>query len=253
MTAEKARDFAAMHVPGKPLIIYNVWDVGSASAVAAAGAKAIGTGSWSVAAANGFEDGEKIPLDRVIDIASRIVAAVKLPVTLDFEGGYAREGAVLESNIKRVIEAGIVGINFEDQVVETGALYSLDEQSDRIRSVRRAAEATGVPLFINARTDVFLMNDVATHAEFVDEAIDRGRAYASAGASGVFVPGIRDEPLIRRVCFEIPAPVNVMFHPELPPRDRLAKAGVARLSYGPRPYRETMARLTEAAKAAFET
>lgn len=251
MVSQKARDFAALHVPGKPLVIYNAWDVGSAKAVAAAGVRAVGTGSWSVAAAHGFEDSEQMPLDRVIDNVARIVAAVDVPVTLDFESGYARGGAPLEANIRRVIDAGVVGINFEDQVIDTSAMYSITEQVERIRAVRRAADVAGVPLFINARTDVFLKNDVATHVSVVDEAIERGRAYAAAGASGLFVPGIRDEALIQRVCHESSLPVNVMFYPELPPHDRLARAGVARLSYGPRPYRESMARLTEAAKVAL--
>ena len=253
MVSQKARDFAAMHVRGNPLVLYNIWDVGSAKAVVGAGARAIATGSWSVAAANGFDDSEQLPLDRVIDIVGRIAAAVSVPVTLDFESGYARGGVALESNIKRVIDAGVVGINFEDQAIDTGAMYSMDEQADRIRAVRRAADETGVPLFINARTDVFLKHEVTKHSGVVDDAIARAKEYAAAGASGVFVPGIRDEALIQKVCREVTLPVNVMFYPELPSRDRLASAGVARLSYGPRPYRETMARLTEAAKAALES
>lgn len=253
MVTQRARDFAALHVPGRPVVIYNAWDAGSAKAIAAAGAKAIGTGSWSVAAAYGFDDGEKIPLDLALDNASRIVKAVDLPVTLDFEGGYAREAPELEANIRRVIEAGVVGINFEDRIVDTRVLYSMAEQVERIRAIRQAADGTGVPLFINARTDVFLSSDVAKHAAVVDEAIERGQAYVNAGASGIFVPGIRDEALIRRVCAALTVPVNVIFLPELPPRDRLAAAGVGRISYGPRPYRESMARLTEAAKAALES
>jgi 2-methylisocitrate lyase-like PEP mutase family enzyme len=130
-------------------------------------------------------------------------------------------------------------------------MYSIDEQSARIRAVRRAADAAGVSLFINARTDVFLKTDVGAHRSVVDEAIARGKAYAAAGGSGLFVPGIRDDRLIEQVCNASPLPVNVMFYPELPPRQRLAHLGVARLSYGPRPYREAMARLTEAAKAAL--
>jgi 2-methylisocitrate lyase-like PEP mutase family enzyme len=251
MVSQKARDFAGLHMRGNPLVIYNAWDVGSAKAIAAAGARAIGTGSWSVAAANGFEDRENLPLDRVIDVISRIVKAVEVPVTLDFESGYARGGKALETNIRRVIDAGVAGINFEDQVIGIGTMYTMDEQVERIHAVRRAADAAGVPLFINARTDVFIQNDVAKHAAVTDEAIRRAQAYTAAGASGIFVPAIRDEALIRRVCTEVSLPVNVLFYPELPPRDRLVAAGVARISYGPRPYRETMARLTEAAKQAI--
>src|SRR3954471_14222338 len=104
LSGSRAEAFAALHARGNPVIIYNAWDVGSAKAVADAGAKAVGTGSWSVAAANGFGDGEKLPLERVADIIGRIVAAVALPVTLDFESGYARGGAALEANIRRVMD-----------------------------------------------------------------------------------------------------------------------------------------------------
>ena len=248
----RAQAFAALHARGNPVVIYNAWDVGSAKAVADAGAKAIGTGSWSVAAAYGFEDRENLPLDRVIDVIGRIVAAVTVPVTVDFESGYANGGSALEDNIQRVIGAGVVGINFEDQVIPGGTMYSLEEQAMRIRTVRRAADAAGIPLFINARTDVFLKNDVNAHANVVGDAIARGKAYADAGAGGLFVPGIRDEKLIERVCRESPLPVNVLVYPDLPPRNRLVEAGVARISHGPRPYREAMARLTEAARVALD-
>ena len=249
--SESARAFASMHVPGDPLILYNAWDAGSAKAVRDAGGRAIATGSWSVAAAQGYDDREKIPLELLATIVQRIVATVDVPVTVDFESGYARGGKELESNIRRIISAGAVGINFEDQWMDNDALYTVDEQAERVATVRRAADASGVPLFINARTDVFLRSDVSQHEGRVEEAIARGKAYASAGASGLFVPGVRDGALVERICRASPLPVNVLWFPELPPRDRLAAAGVARISYGPRPYRETMARLTEAAKPAL--
>ena len=238
-------------MPGTPLVLYNAWDVGSARAVRDAGAKAIATGSWSVAAAQGFADGEAIPIERVLDNVSRIAAAVDVPVTLDFESGYARGGGELEDNIRRVIDAGAIGINFEDQWIGEDMLFPVAEQAQRIASVRRAADRAGIPLFINARTDLFLRSDPPGHADHVGEAIARAKAYAAAGASGLFVPGLRDETLIRRVCSEASLPVNVMFHPELPPLKRLGELGVARLSYGPRPYREAMAALTAAARAAI--
>jgi len=248
---ESARAFAAMHVPGDPLILYNAWDAGSAKAISDAGARAIATGSWSVAAAAGYEDREQIPLDLLTTIVRRIVASVDVPVTVDFESGYAAGGEPLEDNIRRIIAAGAVGINFEDQSMGAEAIYGIEEQASRVQAVRRAADASGVPLFINARTDVFLRSDVSRHADHVEEAIARGKAYAGAGASGLLVPGVRDGALIERICRASSLPVNVLWFPELPPRDRLAAAGVARISYGPRPYREVMARLTEAAKLAL--
>jgi len=246
----RANAFAALHVKGNPLILYNAWDPGSAKAIRDAGARAIATGSWSVAAANGYDDGEKIPLHLLIDIAKRIVASVDVPVTLDFESGYARAGSVLEKNVREVIGAGVVGINFEDQQISDDAIYGIEEQASRVGTARSAANDSGVPLFINARTDVFLRSEPSEHASHVDEAIERAAAYAKAGASGFFVPGLRDPALIARICDTVKLPVNVMFYPELLPVAQLGELGVARLSYGPRPYREMIAWLTNAAKLA---
>lgn len=249
--AERARQFAALHIVGRPLILYNAWDVGSAKAIADAGAQAIATGSWSVAASQGFADGEQLPLERVVDTASRIAAAVDVPVTIDFESGYASGGSKLAEHVSRIIGTGVVGINFEDRSIPQGEIYPLEEQARRIATVRGAADDAGVPLFINARTDLFIANDQSAHASLVEKAIDRARVYAAAGGNGFFVPMLRDEALIERICAESPLPVNVMFHPELPSRERLAAAGVARLSYGPRPYREMMAQLTAATRKAL--
>lgn len=249
--ARKARDFAALHVPGTPVVLYNIWDAGGARAVAQAGATAIATGSWSVAAAHGYADGQQIPMDFVLRIAARIAASVDLPVTLDFEGGYAEAPDEVAANVARVIEAGVVGINFEDQVVGTGALQSPDAQSARIAAVRRAAEAADVPLFINARTDLFLKeHDRAKHAGLVEQAIERAAAYAQAGASGFFVPGLVDADLIGAICQATPLPVNAMMMAGAPPAADLAAAGVARISFGPGPYVAAMAGLAERFRSA---
>ena len=249
--AQKARDFAALHMPGTPVVLYNIWDAGGARAIAEAGATAIATGSWSVAAAHGYADGQQIPMDLVLRIAARIAASVDLPVTLDFEGGYAEAPDEVAANVARVIEAGVVGINLEDQVVGTGALQSPAAQSARIGAVRRAAQAAQVPLFINARTDLFLKEHERTkHAGLVQQAAERAAAYAQAGASGFFVPGLVDADLIGAICQATPLPVNAMMMAGAPPAADLAAAGVARISFGPGPYVAAMAGLAERFRSA---
>ena len=236
---EKAELFANLHKPGDPLVLFNIWDAGSAKAVAEAGAKAIATGSWSVAAAHGYADGESLPLDFSIENIRRIAASVDLPVTLDFEGGYAESPDELKPNIARVIEAGAVGINFEDQIVGGEGLHPIDRQAERIRAIREAANESGVPLFINARTDVFLKALPAPETEEqLDETLKRAAAYAEAGASGLFAPGLRDAEMIRKLCERSPLPVNIFVIPGVPSNKEMAALGVARISHGPAPYRK---------------
>lgn len=249
---EKADRFRDLHVKGNPLILFNIWDAGSAKAVEEAGAKAIATGSWSVAAANGFGDGEKLPLDFALANLERIVASINAPVTLDFEGGYTQDNAELKDNIKKVIAAGAIGINFEDRIVGGEGLYTIEEQRVRIEAIREASEQAETPLFINARTDVFLQTYPAQHDQSqLDEAIRRAAAYAGAGASGLFAPGLRDPEFIEKLCELSPLPVNIMVLPDTPPTVELAKLGVARISYGPGPYRRMMDALKEAGRKAF--
>lgn len=252
MTTPRARAerFHALHVRGEPLVLFNAWDAGSAKAVAHAGARAIATGSWSVAAAHGFDDGEALPLELALANLARIVRCVDLPVTLDFEGGYAVEPAALAANARRAIDAGAIGFNFEDQVVGGTGRHPVEVQAKRIRAIRDAADAAGVPVFINARADVFLQD--GTHdAAMVDRALECARAWADAGASGLFVPGLADEALIARACEGSPLPVNVMASPKTPPKARLAALGVARISHGPGPYRLAMRALEAAAREAL--
>lgn len=249
---EKAEVFARLHVKGDPIILFNVWDAGSAKAVAEAGAKAIATGSWSVAAANGYDDGQELPIETAITNVQRIVTSVELPVTLDFEGGYAMDLSGLKANIATVIEAGAVGINFEDQVVGGEGLYSIEEQSERIAAVREAADRASVPLFINARTDVFLKTYPAEHTrEQLEEVVARASAYADARASGLFTPGLRDRELIRELCERVSLPVNIMVLPDTPTNKEMSALGVARISYGPGPYRQMIEALKEAGRGAF--
>jgi 2-methylisocitrate lyase-like PEP mutase family enzyme len=247
---EKARAFAALHKAGAPLILFNAWDAGSAKAVADAGAKAIATGSASVAAANGFGDGEGLPLDLAIANVARVVATVELPVTLDFEGGYAIEPARVAENFALALAAGVIDCNFEDRVVGGKGLHPVTAQAARVEGLRRASERAGIAAFINARTDIFLSSKPESHDRAsADHALERARAYADAGASGFFVPGLVDEALLARICEASPLPVNAMMFPGMPSTRRLAELGIARISYGPGPYRQAMKGLTEAARA----
>ena len=248
---ETARHFAALHRPGDPLILFNAWDPGSAKAVAEAGAKAIATGSWSVAAAFGFADREGLPLDLALANAERIAAAVEQPVTIDFEGGYATDPEQLAANMKRLAETGAIGCNLEDQVIGGEGLHSTADQAARLRAAR---SAVGPDFFINARTDIFLKAKPETHdAAMVDEALDRGRAYAEAGANGLFVPGLVDLDLLARVCAASALPVNFMAFTGAPSIAEVAAVGIARVSHAGGPYRLAMKALKAAAEEIYRS
>ena len=239
--------FAGLHVPGDPVVLYNVWDAGSARAVAEAGAKAIATGSASVAAAHGFDDAEGLPLELALANAARVAKAVELPVTVDFEGAYSVDPEQGAANVARLMATGAVGCNFEDQVVGGEGVHPLELQ---VRSIAAIRAAVGGAFFINARTDLFLKTDQYDDA-LVGAVIERGKAFAEAGASGFFVPRLADPRQIERVVREVPLPLNVIAFPGAPPKSEWASAGVARISHGPFPHRALMKQLTEAARAAI--
>jgi 2-methylisocitrate lyase-like PEP mutase family enzyme len=247
----KVEQFRALHIPGKPLVLFNIWDAGGAKAVATGGAKAIATGSWSVANANGFADGERIPLALAIDNLRRIVGATDLPVTIDLENGYGDSPEVVGQTIAVAIDAGAVGCNLEDSFPANGKLRETVDQADRIRCARQTADAAKIRFFINARTDVFFQRPPEQHDDaMVAETIERARAYAEAGADGVFAPGLANLSLIARLAKASPLPLNIMVGDATPPVRALAEHGVARVSHGPRPYLMAMKALEQAARAA---
>ena len=243
------RRFACLHVAGDPLVLFNAWDAGSAQAVAKSGAKAIATGSASVSMANGFGDGQEVPLDFALANAARIVKAVELPVTIDFEGGYAEGSGGLTANAQRLAATGAIGCNFEDQVVGTDRLYDIAEQVGRIGALRAGV---GDEFFINLRTDLFLKAKPEAHdTALADQAIERGQAYAEAGANGFFIPGLADLALVERITKAVGLPVNAMHLPGGPTRAQWASAGIARVSHGPFPFMAMQEWLTGEAKAAL--
>jgi 2-methylisocitrate lyase-like PEP mutase family enzyme len=248
----KVEQFRALHIPGRPLLLFNIWDAGSAKAVAAAGGKAIATSSWAVANANGFSDGERIPLALAIDNLRRIVGATDLPVTIDLESGYGDPPDVVGESIALAIDAGGVGCNLEDSFPANGRLREKVDQAERIRRARQTANAVNIRFFINARTDIFFQRPPEQHDQaMVVEAIERARAYADAGADGLFAPGLGDLTLIARLAEASPLPLNIMVGDATPPVHALAERGVARVSYGPGPYLMAMKALQEAARAAI--
>ena len=244
----KFATFAALHVPGDPVVLYNIWDVGSALAVVAAGAKALATGSHPVGDASGFGDAHQVPLEFVFANATRIMKAVELPLSVDFEGAYSADPEKGAANVARLKATGAVGCNFEDQMVGGEGIHPLELQVRRIAAIRAAV---GDDFFLNARTDLLLKHKEADDA-LIGEAIERGKAFADAGASGFFVPRIADPRHIERVVREVPLPLNAIAFPGAPSKTDWVAAGVARISHGPFPHRALMAQLTEAAKAAID-
>ncbi|MGH9477407.1 MAG: isocitrate lyase/PEP mutase family protein [Terriglobales bacterium] len=247
----KVEQFRALHIRGNPLVLFNVWNPGSAKRIAAAGAMAIATSSWSIAAANGYADGERIPLSLAIENLRRIVAATDLPVTVDLESGYGDSPEVVGETVASAISAGAVGCNLEDSFPTNGELRGTAVQCERIRQARRRADAALSGYFVNARTDVFFQRPPEQHnGALVEEAVARGRAYADAGADGLFAPGLKDAGLIADLAKASPLPLNIMVTTGTPSLRELAQRGVARVSYGPNPYLIAMEALEAAARAA---
>jgi 2-methylisocitrate lyase-like PEP mutase family enzyme len=229
----RAERFHRLHEPANPLRLVNAWDRFSARIFTLAGAPAIGSSSFAVALARGYRDGQRIPWAIARDVVAEIVAAAgEVPVTADIESGQGAAPEDVAAAVEDVIDAGAVGVNIEDSSPDSpGELFSTEAQCERLRAARAAAEGRSLPLFINARCDVFFGARLAD-ADRADQLFERVAGYAAAGASGVFVPGLVDLAVLATLCDKVPLPVNVMLAPGLPSVDTLAGAGVRRISQG---------------------
>jgi 2-methylisocitrate lyase-like PEP mutase family enzyme len=244
---ERARAFRALHQGPGLLLLPNAWDVVSAKLYEVENFRAVGTTSAGISAALGFADGERMSLDDNLAVCRRIVEHVAIPVSVDLEAGYGRSLDGLSETVAKVIASGAVGLNIEDSAKagcgapDAGALLEPSAQADRIAAVRKAADRAGVPIVINARTDVFLEHG-ATSEERLGEAIERGNLYRKAGADCVFVPdmGVLGESEIAVLAKGIEAPLNLVAGGRTPSVQRLEALGVARLSFGPRPMRAAL-------------
>jgi 2-methylisocitrate lyase-like PEP mutase family enzyme len=235
-TADRATDLLALHTDPTLLTLVNVWDVASARVVAQTrGTRAVATASHAIAAMYGYEDGEQIPRDLMLEAVGRVVDAVDLPVTADLEAGY---GDAAET-VRRAIGLGVVGCNIEDQ------MRPLAEAAGNVESVMRAAEEEGVPDFVlNARTDAFLDAADRGAGDVLTDAIARGRAFLDAGAPVVFVPGpLSEEQIVALVEALGPQRLTTLPARGAPPLARLEELGVARVSFGPYPQRVALTAL----------
>ena len=249
--AEKARGFAAMHRPGNPIVLFNIWDVGSARAVARAGARAIATNCWALANAHGVKDAADVPFYASLHNLKRILHAVDLPVTHDFCTGASENLVELADNFDAIVAAGAVGVNICDSGL--GVAHDMAAQCERIATLRQRAGAMRVPVFINIRTRLFFDHQPAeVHASLLNMALERAHAYAAAGADGIFVPGLLDHDVIERLCAQSPLHVNVMQPGEFADIGRLACLGASRISFGPAPFIAAMAGLTEKARRVLD-
>ncbi|MDX5445554.1 MAG: isocitrate lyase/phosphoenolpyruvate mutase family protein [Zoogloeaceae bacterium] len=238
---QRAHDFMALHHAGQALVLANAWDAASARLFELAGARAIGTSSAGIAFSRGYADGERIPRNEMIDVVRRMVASVKLPVSVDIEAGYGNTREEVLDTVRAVLDAGAIGVNLEDAPADRpGELRELDEQVKLVDAVCELGAKAGIGLFLNARTDVFWLKlgdpDKRLHAT-----LERVRAYSGAGASGVFVPGATDAPTIKALVKGVPCPLNVLAGPGGLDAAALSALGVARVSVGSAPMRAIMA------------
>jgi 2-methylisocitrate lyase-like PEP mutase family enzyme len=226
---ERAATLRGLHVPGDPLVLPNAWDAASARMVEAAGFEVVATSSFATAEILGYADGQEAPVEEVLAAAARIVRAVSLPVTVDFERGYGLAPAEL---VERFAATGAVGLNLEDSNPPSGEMADPGEQADFLAAVRSAAVSAGVDLVINARTDSFLRR-AGSPEERLAASIDRGARYLAAGADCVYPIAAGDPEVIRALVEGIPGPVNVGYGPGKLSVAALAALGVARVSFGP--------------------
>lgn len=237
---EKADQFRRLHHDPQILILPNAWDAASAKVIERAGFGAVATTSAGVAASYGYPDGEYIGRDEMLEAVERIARCVAVPVSADMEAGYGGKPEHAAETARLVIEAGAVGLNLEDGSRERDhPLVDIPLQVEKIRAVRQAAETAGIPLVINARTDVYERLNRRVPG-LLKQAIERGNAYRSAGADCIFVIDVDDKETIRRLAREISAPLNILAHYGSPSIAELEELGVARVSFGSIPMRATL-------------
>ncbi|MEJ0055316.1 MAG: isocitrate lyase/phosphoenolpyruvate mutase family protein [Bacteroidota bacterium] len=219
--------FLQLHRNPEPLLLGNIWDVNSAKVFEANKYEAIGTSSQAVAKSFGYEDGERIPFEVLLQLAKRVVEVTRIPFSVDMEAGYSRTVDGIIENIKKLHDVGVVGINLEDTV--GGKLQPVNEFRKTLSSIADYTRRQNLKIFLNVRTDGFLLG----MPDALTETIERSKSYEQSGINGIFVPCITDVNDIRQVVDATKLPVNVMCMPGLPDFEKLKSLGVKRISMGP--------------------
>ena len=230
--AEKAEQFRKLHHGPRMLLLPNAWDVASARILEECGHPAIASTSAGIAYSLGYPDGQRISRGEMLEVVGRIARAVRIPVTADLEAGYGTTPKDMAETVKAAIEAGAIGMNFEDVTGDDERTQvAIPLQVEKIRAIREAAKSLGVPFVLNARTDIYLM-PIGPEATRFERTVERLRAYRDAGADCLFVPGLYDGDIIAKMLKAVEAPLNILANPACPPMAELEKIGVARVSAG---------------------
>jgi 2-methylisocitrate lyase-like PEP mutase family enzyme len=236
----KAASFRVLHSGREILLLPNVWDVASARLIEESGFQAVATSSAGIAFSLGYPDGQRISREQMLAVIARIAKAVRVPVTADVEAGYGKTPEDAGRTARAVVEAGAVGMNLEDAMGDSpSVLVELPLQLEKIRAVREMASRLRIPLVLNARTDMYLLQ-IGDPAERYDETVRRLSAFREAGADCVFAPGLRDAPAIGRLVADLKCPINILAGPGSPSVPELSKLGVARVSLGSATMRATV-------------
>ncbi|MGH9413765.1 MAG: isocitrate lyase/PEP mutase family protein [Terriglobales bacterium] len=245
--AELAERLRQLHRGSEPVLFANCWDAASARVLQECGMPAVATSSAAIANSLGYADGERIPREEMFAAVRRIVHTVQIPVSADCEGGYASDAAGVAETTRLLLATGAVGMNLEDSVEDESKLVPVALQVEKIKAVRAVAAAAAVPLVLNARVDAFFLHSTPP-ADPSAEAVERMKAYRAAGADCIFVPGVIDLALIRRLLQASLGPLNILSGPGAPSVSELRDAGVRRISVGSKPYLAALALLRRTAE-----
>lgn len=251
--AEKAEQFGKLHRGPRLLVLPNAWDVASARILEELGYPAIATTSAGVAFSLGYPDGQRVSRDQMLEAVARIAHAVRVPVTADMESGYGTTVKDMSETAKALIASGAIGMNLEDVTGDDeNSHVNVSLQVEKIRAIRETASSLGVPLVLNARTDIYLMPIGPAETRF-DRTVERLRAYRKAGADCLFAPGVQDHETIAKLVRALEAPLNILLTPGCPSLRELEKIGVARASAGSAAMRATLGLLRRIGKELMET